>query len=227
MVKLFHSIEADQSFSQLFSWLDLLHTLEPLRLTAAVSPESVREDAVYRSGCRKLERFCLGKGIRLKMVNDPVTPAHSEPGLVLLNSARCTPSTARPALLLPEGAAPPAELILLYDGSAASKTAIRRFAELFPTFAYLPANLLYIQDAPGSPISDETAIRVLGARLYHKFRLVTIQRRSTGFFEAWLGMMTNPWIVSARASADGRSSSLQPGFAGELTRIRPMAAFAA
>jgi hypothetical protein len=227
MVKLFLSIEADQSFSRLFSWLDLLHSQEPVRLTAAVSQEFVREDAVYRSGCRKLERFCLEKGIRLKMVSDPVSMAQGEPDLVLLNSARNTSATARPALLLPEGAAPPAELILLYDGSAASKTAIRQFAELFPAFAYLPANLLYIQDAPGSPIPDETAIRVLGARLYHKFRLVSIQRRSTGFFEAWLGMMTNPWIISARASADGRSSSLQPWLAGELIRIRPMAAFAA
>src|SRR5579863_2887266 len=207
MVKLFLSIEADQSFSQLFGWLDLLHTLEPLRLTIAVSPESVREDAVYRSGCRKLERFCLEKGIRLKMINDPVIPAHSEPDLVLLNSARGAVGTARPALLLPETVAPPAELILLYDGSAASKTAIRQFAELFPTFAYLPANLLYIQDVPGSPVPDEAAVRALGASLYHKFRLVTLQRRSTGFFEAWLGMMTNPWIVSARTAEDGRSAT--------------------
>jgi hypothetical protein len=227
MVKLFLSIEADQSFLQLFSWLNLLHTQEPVRLTAAVLEELVREDAAYRSGCRKLERFCLEKGIPLKLVSDPVTLAPGEPDLILLNSARSRPAIARPALLLPEGAAPPAELILLYDGSAASKIAIRQFAELFPSFAHLPANLLYIQDAPGSPIPDETAIRVLGARLYHKFRLVSIQRRSTGFFEAWLGMMTNPWIISARPSADGRSFPLQPGFAGELIRIRPMAAFAA
>jgi hypothetical protein len=227
MVNLFLSIEADQSFPQLFSWLDLIDTLKPVRLTAAVSPELVREDAVYRSGCRKLERFCLGKGIQLKIVSDPVTPAHGEPELVLLNSTRSRAARARPALLLPEGAAPPAELILVYDGSAASKAAIRLFAELFPAFAYLPANLLYIQNVPGSPIPDEAAIRALGARLYHKFRLVSIQRRSTGFFEAWLGMMTNPWIISARTSADGRFGSLQPGLAGELIRIRPMVAFAA
>jgi hypothetical protein len=227
MAKLFLSIEADQSFPQLFSWLDFLHTQEPVQLTAAVAPESLREDAIYRSGCRKLERFCLEKGIRLKMVSDPAAPAHGEPDLVLLNSTRSAVATARPALLLPEGAAPPAELILLYDGSAASKMAIRQFAELFPAFAYLPANLLYIQNAPGSPIPDEAAIRALGARLYHKFRLVSIQRRSIGFFEAWLGMMTNPWIISAKASTDDRSSSPQPGFASELMRIRPMAAFAA
>lgn len=227
MVKLFLSIEADQSFLQLFSWLDLLHTQEPVRLTAAISPELVSEDAVYRAGCRKLERFCLEKDIRLKMVSDPTAPAQGESDLVLLNSAHSTAATARAVLLLPEGAAPPAELILLYDGSAASKMAIRQFAELFPAFAWLPANLLFIQDAPGSPIPDETAVRALGARLYHKFRLVNIQRRSAGFFEAWLGMMTNPWIISARASADGRCSSLKPGFAGELIRIRPMAAFAA
>ena len=68
MVKLFHSIEADQSFSQLFSWLDLLHTLEPLRLTAAVSPESVREDAVYRSGCRKLERLSIRRWLNANLL---------------------------------------------------------------------------------------------------------------------------------------------------------------
>jgi hypothetical protein len=67
------------------------------------------------------------------------------------------------------------------------RTAIRQFAQLFPAFAYLPANLLYIQDDPRSPIPDESAIRALGARLYHKFRFVSIQRRSMGFFEAWLG----------------------------------------
>jgi len=227
MVKLFLSIEADQSFPRIFSWLDLLHTQAPVRLTIAVSPDLLREDAACRTGCRKLERFCLEKGIRLKMISDPAAPAHGEPEIVLLNSARSTAATARPALLLPEGAAPPAELILLYDGSAASKMAIRQFAELFPAFAYLPANLLYIQDAPGLPIPDETAIRALGARLYPKFRLISIGRRSTGFFEAWLGMMTSPWIISARASADDRPASLQAGFAGELIRIRPMAAFAA
>lgn len=227
MAKLFLSIEADQSFPRLFSWLDLLHTQEPVRLTIAVSPDLLREDAACRAGCRKLERFCLEKGIRLKMVSDSAAPGHGEPDLVLLNSGCSTVATARPALLLPEGAAPPAELILLYDGSAASKKAIRQFAELFPAFAYLPANLLYIQDAAGSPIPDESAIRALGARLYHRFRLVSIGRRSSGFFEAWLGMMTSPWIISAKGPADERTAPFQAGFAGELIRIRPMAAFAA
>jgi hypothetical protein len=234
MVKLFLSIEADQSFPQLFSWLELLHTLEPIRLTAAVTPELMKEDAVCRSGCRKLERFCLEKGIRLKMVGEPAAPAHGEPDLVLLNAAARTAAIDHPALLLPEaaallpeGAAPPAELILLYDGSAASKAAIRQFAELFPAFTSLPANLLYIQDAPGSRIPDETAIRALGMRLFQKFRLVSIQRRPAGFFEAWLGMMTNPWIVSARTFADSRAASRQPDLAAELIRIRPMTAFAA
>lgn len=227
MVKLFFSIEADQSFTQLFSWLELLHTLEPMRLTAAVSPELVKEDALCRSGCRKLERFCLERGIRLKMVVDPVTPTDVEPDLVLSNAASRPAAAGRPALLLPDGAALPAELILLYDGSAASKTAIRQFAKLFPTFAYLPANLLYIQDAPGSPIPDETAIRALGARLFHKFRLISIQRRSVGFFEAWLGMMTNPWIVAAREPDNSPAAQVRPGLASELIRIRPMPAFAA
>ncbi|HTR32192.1 MAG TPA: hypothetical protein VMH27_23125 [Puia sp.] len=227
MVKLFLSIEADQPFPQLLSWLDLLHTLEPIRLTAAVTQESIKEDAACRSGCRRLERFCLEKGIRLKIISGSAAPALPEPDLVLLDAARRPDAAPRPALLLPEGAALPAELILLYDGSEASKIAIRQFAELFPAFTWLPANLLCIRDDAGSPIPDEAAIRALGASLYHKFRLVSIHRRSAGFFEAWLGMMTSPWIVSAKTFIDGRAASPQPHLAAELIRIRPMAAFAA
>lgn len=236
MAKVFLPIDSRSSLSHLFGWLDLLHTLEPLRLTAIVAPGVEDEAAACRSSCRKLERFCLERDIRLKIASEPAAPEQSRPDLVLLNADPGVPGTVRPAamnphptLLLPEGAALPAELILLYDGTEASKTAIRQFAELFPSLTELPANLLYIQDAAGSPIPDEAAIRALGAGLYHRFRLISVHGRSTGFFKAWLEMMTNPWIVMAKTLADAglHAAPQRPRLAADLIRIRPMPAFAA
>lgn len=227
MRKLLLPIDTGSPQPQLYGWLDLLNSFGPLRLTAALSADLADDKCLCRATCRKLEQYCLENDIRLKIVTAAAATPPGGSDLVLVSGPSDPVRPAQPSLLVCEEAAIPAELILVYDGSAGSKAAIRQFADLFPAFTELPANLLHIQDAPGAPIPDETAIRTLGARLFPKFRVVNIQRRSVGFFEAWLGMMTNPWIIAARGTAGDHASQRRPGFAAELIRIRPMPAFAA
>ncbi|HXD78565.1 MAG TPA: hypothetical protein VN616_12195 [Puia sp.] len=223
MQRVYLPLENEQFSPGLLGWIDLLHTLGPLRLTASVSAGLAEKESLCRCAVRKLERFCVEKDIRLAVNSEP--PA--DPDLVLLEGAGCVEDRPGPVLSLRGTPFLPGELILLYDGSPASREAIERFGTLFPSFGSIPATLVYFNNDPAAPIPDEWAMRIMGARLFRRFRVVKMAPRTRAFYEAWLGMMSNPWIVVGASQRDELADSMHSAIAAELVSIREMPAFAA
>ena len=108
----------------------------------------------------------------------------------VLHQAEC------PVLLVPENPKLPGEFILAYDGSAASVHAIRQFAYLFPEFSRVKTTLVCISEKEDPCIPNEGFIREFCERHYKNFRMLRLGMRTDMFYDAWIGMMDSPWLIS-------------------------------
>ena len=132
-----------------------------------------------------------------------------------------------PVLLLPDQATLPGELILAYDGSAASVYAIRQFAYLFPELCHLQATLVYLNDYRDSKIPEADAIRDLGMSHFRKFRMLKLEMKSADFYDTWIGMMSNPWLISGSFGRGAFSEVFRRSFSDELIRRHQVPVFVA
>jgi hypothetical protein len=130
-------------------------------------------------------------------------------------------------LLMPDKATLPGELILTYDGSEASVFAIRQFAYVFPEFCRLQATLVYVNDDLEAKIPEEEAIRELCALHYRKFRVLRLRMRSADFYHTWIGMMSNPWLVTGSFGRSAISQAFSTSFSTELIREHQVPVFVA
>lgn len=197
------------------------------------------EDRMVRYNRKRLEQFCEEQGIKVVIHEDredfalPCLRRESRyADLLLLNSAhffedldKAQPNawmkemlhrSECPILLMPDQPSLPGELILAYDGSAASMFAIRQFAYLFPEFCRLQATLVYVSDDPDAKIPDEGVMRELCALHFKKFRVLKLGFRSADFYDTWIGIMSNPWVVSGSFGRSTLSQLFSPGFSTEL-----------
>ncbi|HEV2355971.1 MAG TPA: hypothetical protein VGR89_17095 [Puia sp.] len=237
MQQVFLPIDEGSFSTRLLDWIDYLRTQGLVRLTIGISAALLEKETLCRSIVLKLERFCRERDIRLTVERDQAAASQPEPDLIILEGGHGNDELAGPVLSLPQRQNPnpplsnapaaPGELILLYDGSPASRSAIEQFARLFPRFENVPATLVYFTNDPNAGFPDEWAMRIQGARLFRRFRVLKMQPRTKGFYEAWLGMMTSPWIVSGARRRDELVDPMHSAIAAELVQIRPMPAFAA
>jgi hypothetical protein len=218
----------------------------------ATAPFSSRgdEDRMLRYNRKRLEQFCVECGIKLVVHEDredfAVPCLHKESryaDLMLLNSSHFFEDLDRdqpnawmkemlhrsecPVLLMPDKASLPGELILAYDGSAASVFAIRQFAYLFPEFCRVRATLVYINEDLESKIPEAEAIRELCTLHFKKFRMLTLRMRSEQFYRTWIGMMTNPWLVTGSFGRSALSQSFSTSFSTDLIREHRVPVFIA
>jgi hypothetical protein len=197
------------------------------------------EERMLRYNRRRLEQYCENLGIRLTVHADGEDFALAclrresrYADLMLINSTHffedldndqpnawmkeMLHGSECPVLLMPDKISLPGELILAYDGSAASVFAIRQFAYLFPEFCRVQATLFYVNEDPAAKIPEEEAIRELCALHFKKFRVVKGRVRSAGFYDSWLGMMSNPWLVTGSFARSALSHSFSASFSKEL-----------
>lgn len=187
--------------------------------------EPADEDKVIARHSAKLQRFCETHAISYRIHEDRYDFAlgaiHKETrfaDLLLLSSVHffeniCTKQpnaymneilhgTECPVMLLPDEPVLPGEIVLAYDGSAASVHAIRQFAYLFPEFAHLPSTLVFVDTAEKGEIPDEDLIRETGNTHFRNFRMLRMRMSTDSFYDTWIGMMKEPWLVTG---AFGRS----------------------
>jgi hypothetical protein len=130
-----------------------------------------------------------------------------------------------PVMLLPPIPRLPGELVFAYDGSASATHAIRQFAYLFPDLTRLRTTLVFLYDKDNAELPDESFIRELGSRHFKHFRVLRLSRRSDDFYDTWIRLMDNPWLICGAA---GRSEgSLYPpeSFADRMMRAHGVPAF--
>jgi hypothetical protein len=110
--------------------------------------------------------------------------------------------TECPVLLVPPEPTLPGTIVLAYDGTPGSARAIRQFAHLFPEFANIPTILVYVDEKGTGAIPEHDLVRELGNIHFRNFRMLRLRMSTDRFYDTWIGMMTNPWLV---AGAFGRS----------------------
>lgn len=139
----------------------------------------------------------------------------------ILNHAEC------PVLLLPEKPTLPGEIILAYDGSASSVYAIRQFAYLFPEFNRLRTTLVCVSDHEQACIPDETLVREWCEQHFKHFRALRLHMRTDLFYDTWLGMLQQPWLVSGAFGRSDWSRLFHHSFIDRLIRNHAVPLFIA
>jgi len=208
------------------------------------------EERMVKYNRKRLEQFCEERGIKLAVHEDredfalPCLRRESRyADLMLLNSAHFFEDLDKdqpnawmkemlhrsecPVLLMPDKATLPGELILAYDGSAASVFAIRQFAYLFPEFCRVQATLVYIHNEFDAKIPEEDAVRELCGLHYKKFRVLKLKMRPADFYHTWIGMMSNPWLVTGSFGRSALSETFSRSFSTELIREHKVPVFVA
>jgi len=220
--------------------------------TGGLAPALFEGDGelLARRQCRMVERACEEFGIMCKMHMDredfalPCLRKESRYADLLLLSSRhffeerdsVQPNAWMkdllhraecPVLLLPEKTTLPGEIILAYDGSADSVFAIKEFAHLFPEFNAVQTTLVYINDELDAKIPGEASIRELGKLHFKKFRVLSLRMKSEQFYDTWIGMMTNPWLVTGSFGRSALSEVFHSSFSEELITRHQVPVFVA
>ena len=129
-----------------------------------------------------------------------------------LHDAEC------PVMLLPDQPHLPGEIVLAYDGTAASVHAIRQFDYLFPEFANIRTTLVYIDQQEKGGIPEEAMIRELGAAHFRNFRMLHLKMNTDQFYTTWIGMMSDPWLVAGAFGRSEFSTLLSHSFIHKMIR---------
>lgn len=139
----------------------------------------------------------------------------------LLHESEC------PTMLLPDHPRLPGELVFAYDGSASATHAIRQFAYLFPEFTRLKTTLVYLYDKDDSEIPEESFIRELGGRHFKQFRMLRLNRRTDDFYDTWIRLMDNPWLICGAFGRSEWSLLFSHSFATRMIREHSVPLFIA
>jgi hypothetical protein len=208
------------------------------------------EARMIRYNSQRLQQFCEDAGIRLKVRENkeeaalPCLRKESRyADLLLLDSRHFFADVEQiqtntwiseilhrsecPVLLLSEKTNLPGHLILTYDGSAESVFAIRQFAYLFPELCRVQATLVYVNEDPDAKMPEEESIREWCALHFKKFRVLKLQLRSEEFYHSWVGMMSNPWLISGSFGRSALSEFILTSFSTELIREHQVSVFIA
>jgi hypothetical protein len=257
MKKVLLPFERDRYPQELVDFVEILDPLGSLALTAAFVPETdyaglpeEQSRPAMPGHHQQLRHFCKHRGIRFDLHiddNDFEIPCLKEESryadLMLLSARHFFESQASEqpnawmremlrdaecsVLIVPDKAALPGELILAYDGSEDAMFAIRQFAYLFPEFMGVQATLVYVGNDPHAGIPHSENVREFCMTHYKRFRMVRLRMKPVEFYHTWIGMMTNPWLVTGSYGRSFFSEMLSKSFSSEVIREHKIPIFVA
>jgi len=208
------------------------------------------EDAVIAEHGGKLKAFCAANGIRFRIHSDRfdfalpairkearfadllvISAVHffdvvnaRQPNAYMneiLHGAEC------PMMLIPEKAYLPGEIILMYDGSAASVHAIKQFAYLFPRLASTRASLVHLRHRRDDPFPDRQLIEELASEYFSNLRVQDLDIRPEVFFDTWISSQDRPWLVCGSYGRSDMSRFFSGSFISDLIRKQKLPLFVA
>jgi hypothetical protein len=127
-------------------------------------------------------------------------------------------TTECPILLAPEKIDMPGNIILAYDGSAASVHAIKQFSHLFPEFSKLPATLVYLGESKDAAFPDRENIEELVSGYFAELRLLQLHMDHQDFFSRWLPAQERSWLVTGSYGRSDLSQLFSKSFIAGLIR---------
>jgi len=213
-------------------------------------PLPTDHEKVAARHARQVERFCETHSIGCRIHLDTAAPAVSSirketryADLLLLSSRhffdnlgerqpnaymqKVLHDTECPVMLLPAEPTLPGSIVLAYDGTAGSVRAIRRFAQLFPELANIPTTLVFVDEKGKGAIPEHDLIRELGNVHFRNFRMLRLSMSTDKFYDTWIGMMTNPWLVAGAFGRSEWSRLLSHSFVNRLIKEHKVPLFLA
>jgi len=213
-------------------------------------PMSQEKERVIACNGRQVEAFCETHSIRHRVREDNFDFALAAlkketrfADLLLLSSrhfyeqvcgrqpnaymANILHGTACPVLLLPDEPRLPGTIVLAYDGSEASIRAIREFAGLFPELSHIPTTLVYLDEKEKGVIPDQDLIRELGHAHFRNFRMLRLNISTDEFYDSWVGMLINPWLLAGAYGRTGLSRLFSRSFVQRMIREHKVPLFLA
>lgn len=139
----------------------------------------------------------------------------------ILHTAEC------PVLLLPEAFQLPKNIIMAYDGTAASVHAIKEFAHLFPEFSGTPVTLVYLSESGDALFPDQDRIEELASNYFSDLHLLKLRMDHQGFFFTWLPAQEDPWLVTGSFGRSEMSQLFSKSFIASLIRDHKITVFTA
>jgi len=213
-------------------------------------PMSAEKERVIACNSRQVAAFCETHSIRHRVREDNFDFALAAlkketrfADLLLLSSrhfyehvcgrqpnaymASILHGTGCPVLLLPDEPRLPGTIVLAYDGSEASIQAIREFSGAFPELSHIPTTLVYLDEKEKGLIPDQELIRELGHAHFRNFRMLRLNISSDEFFDSWVGMLSEPWLVAGAYGRTGLSRLFSKSFVQRLIKEHKVPLFLA
>jgi hypothetical protein len=136
-------------------------------------------------------------------------------------------TTECPILLAPGKPVMPANIVLAYDGSAASVYAIKQFIHLFPEFSGLPATLVYLSDSKDAEFPDRENVGELVSGHFAELGLQALHLNHSDFFSRWLPAHQGCWLVTGSYGRSELSQVFSKSFIASLIREHRLPVFLA
>jgi hypothetical protein len=130
----------------------------------------------------------------------------------ILHTSEC------PILLLPKKTIIPGNIILAYDGSAASVYAIKQFAHLFPELSRLPVTLTFLGGQKDGEFPERENIEEMTSGYFPDLRLLKLQMDHEDFFTRWLPAQERSWLVSGSYGRSDLSQLFSKSFIATVIR---------
>jgi hypothetical protein len=123
-----------------------------------------------------------------------------------------------PVVTLPGRFTQPDNIILAYDGSAASVFAIKQFAYLFPELAKLETMLVYAHSGESDDLPDADLVKELVARHFPDLTLYRLETDPKKYFTTWLADRAAAWLVAGAYGRSGLSQLFRKSFITDVIR---------
>jgi len=208
---------------------------------AVYVPETLDEDEVIARNGALLEEFCKRHLIKLTMHKDrlefalPLVRKEARFSDLIVLSGRhffdnidkrqpnsylkdILHTAESPVLLLPDTVYLPEHIVLAYDGTPASVTAIKQFAYIFPEFADRDVTLVYLNGDREAPLPDQEYVEELVTANFARPRLVKLRMDRNDFFSVWLPGRERPWLVTGSYGRGDMSQLFNRSFVSGLIR---------
>jgi len=208
---------------------------------AVFVPETLDEDEVMIRNGAKLEEFCRDYSIKLSVHKDrldfalPLIRKEARfSDLMLLSASHFFDNISQrqpnsymkdilhtaecPVLLLPDTAWLPDNIVMAYDGTPGSVTAIKHFAYLFPELADRKVTIVHLGNGKDEPMPEQAYIEELAANHFSFPRLLNLGMDQESFFSRWLPAQEKPWLVTGSYGRSDMSQLFTRSFVAGLIR---------
>jgi hypothetical protein len=213
-------------------------------------PLEDEEEAGIKKNRDQVETFCNQSGIKFSLHTDnadfalPAIRKEARFGDLLMLSGRHFFESANgqqpnvylkellhssdcPTLILPENPGLPGQIILTYDGSRESIFAIKQFSYLFPEFSTIPAVLVYISEEKEDPFPEEALMKELAMQHFRNLRVEKLCMRPQEFFDDWIALQKNPWLISGSYGRSELSLLFSKSFIADMIKKHEVPVFIA